>query len=1512
MGGASDNNEVEVTDSSGSLANQSKVSANASNSATAVDASAAEKLIFELIAEKEEELEQLKKEEKQLQEDYAAAQTDFDRSQIMEEQKHLQADAYVAAYEHKALSDYGYTESFSDYINNHPRAGGNDFSTAPADFRLDAARRLGPGYMAEATGWLNMLEVGPQDMLGVAGRGPKVFKGLAALFKKGGKKALSKLKKQTERVRSQRSDRTKARKKRRKKRKECQKKGNPVQMPTGMTIAEDAMFLIAGIIPIVIGSIYYSDCQLSTAFGNRRIGMLDAFIERNKNGTLTYWDVENDPVIFPNPTPNPEMWFESDSVRSIQIQQGRRRSLIIREEGKFHYFAKHKSGKWNLVRTEDRNNNTVIFERDEDGHLLTITNVEGLKVRFEHKGKLRIGAWLQGLDGAEKKVMSWGYDDRGNMVKSECLYGDIFDYGYDQNMHMVSMQRNGLYQASYTNDKQGRKLSVATNGPYNGDLFEYDDKLRITTYLPQGNPDFLEKFYYNEFDTITAEANALGHIKRSFENDLGYIEKQVDAEGNETSYTYDDNGNIKSITDGEGRSSFYAWDDDDNLEILIDPEGNSWDYHYDDKGNLIAIEDANRFRSDVRNNDQGLPIGIMRHDGLLQQYAYDEHHRLTVLSDFNGGKTKYEHDEFGRITQITDALGAATQLVYRDQVGWDFWQASKVIRPDGNTIEYVSKKRGVITVIEGDQRHNTYQYDAFGNLLKVCDTIGNELSFHYDGQERIEKITNQNGLDWTFARDGAGRIIRECDFDDQSFEYDYDAADRVIEVRRNDGGRTLYTYDKSDLIVEEAVYVSGSAKPDIVSFEYNDRGLLAKVTNANSMVEYEYNSNGEVVAESTDSFRIESDIDCCGQRSQRRVFDLARADQPESSSALDEGLSALAKMRGDVPVAQVGQLLQQVDYLYDPLGGLKEFKVGGKEGRHAPLKFTRDLLGRELTRASASGFSLAKQWDALGQLQSQQAGRALTGVPDKQGNRIAPNVSMSRQYGWNKFFEPTDIKDQRWGETHFRYDARGQISQGSFSDGFTEQFSYDPAQNVSGVTEQSRPLTKSEGSEKQSGYTLLVQDYRTRKNEQHQTAKELLTWRSTKGGRVELARGTFGERIVLEYDSRGRVTSRLVERDGFRPQRWRFSWDGRDRLDSVIVPSGDKWAYTYDPLGRRLEKIKYSRSLNKNGEQGDWLEVRRISTLWDGDVPAWEEDSGDRVEWHFEPNSFVPLARQQGDQLCYVVTDYLGTPREILSVTGVPVWAADLTTWGQLRRLWQGDNDNNASDRGPFQGYDGDGNPVYSTNVHGNGSLELSGSLALKASAELDPYFCPIRFQGQWADEETGLYYNRFRYYDPRAAQYISPDPIGLIGGMRSNGYVVSPVKWLDPVGLESRLPSWWVGKQGHQGHHIIPWEFRDNPFLKRHGFNINDRANLMHLPMCKGFGTGASPGKNAGTHNGWSGQHSAYNQAVGEEIGQLQEKATREKWSKRCVQIAIRQLQLKYRTMLSTGALSLGPNRCK
>uniref|UniRef100_UPI0039897434 RHS repeat-associated core domain-containing protein n=1 Tax=Edaphovirga cremea TaxID=2267246 RepID=UPI0039897434 len=75
------------------------------------------------------------------------------------------------------------------------------------------------------------------------------------------------------------------------------------------------------------------------------------------------------------------------------------------------------------------------------------------------------------------------------------------------------------------------------------------------------------------------------------------------------------------------------------------------------------------------------------------------------------------------------------------------------------------------------------------------------------------------------------------------------------------------------------------------------------------------------------------------------------------------------------------------------------------------------------------------------------------------------------------------------------------------------------------------------------------------------------------------------------------------------------------------------------------------------------------------------------------------------------------------------------------------------------------------------------------AASNDDILSCNLRFAGQYADDESGLHYNRFRYYDNETGQYLTPDPIGLAGGVNPYGYVHNPTGYIDPLGLACICP---------------------------------------------------------------------------------------------------------------------------
>nr|WP_304363258.1 RHS repeat-associated core domain-containing protein [Gilliamella apicola] len=93
--------------------------------------------------------------------------------------------------------------------------------------------------------------------------------------------------------------------------------------------------------------------------------------------------------------------------------------------------------------------------------------------------------------------------------------------------------------------------------------------------------------------------------------------------------------------------------------------------------------------------------------------------------------------------------------------------------------------------------------------------------------------------------------------------------------------------------------------------------------------------------------------------------------------------------------------------------------------------------------------------------------------------------------------------------------------------------------------------------------------------------------------------------------------------------------------------------------------------------------------------------------------------------------------------------------------------------------------------ITANGDIVWSGVYKSYGNLAIEYRTVPqnLRFQGQYFDEESGLHYNRYRYYDPYTARYISQDPIGLVGGENAYSYVPDPLAWIDPLGLTKICP---------------------------------------------------------------------------------------------------------------------------
>jgi RHS repeat-associated protein len=117
----------------------------------------------------------------------------------------------------------------------------------------------------------------------------------------------------------------------------------------------------------------------------------------------------------------------------------------------------------------------------------------------------------------------------------------------------------------------------------------------------------------------------------------------------------------------------------------------------------------------------------------------------------------------------------------------------------------------------------------------------------------------------------------------------------------------------------------------------------------------------------------------------------------------------------------------------------------------------------------------------------------------------------------------------------------------------------------------------------------------------------------------------------------------------------------------------------------------------------------------------------------------------------------VGLPEELSNAQGRLVWRATYKTWG-----------NTATESWDIVDLDGG-------RVH---ELDKGDRPTEEARQQ------NLRFQGQYLDRDTGLHYNTFRYYDPDIGRFISPDPIGLQGGLNLGSYGPNPISWIDPWGL--------------------------------------------------------------------------------------------------------------------------------
>ena len=314
------------------------------------------------------------------------------------------------------------------------------------------------------------------------------------------------------------------------------------------------------------------------------------------------------------------------------------------------------------------------------------------------------------------------------------------------------------------------------------------------------------------------------------------------------------------------------------------------------------------------------------------------------------------------------------------------------------------------------------------------------------------------------------------------------------------------------------------------------------------------------------------------------------------------------------------------------------------------------------------------------------------------------------------------------------------------------------------------------------------------------------------------------------YDSHGNLVLKTMRRSGpsletgmraeflaWQSGDYAYTWQGNGMLRSVTRPDGKTVTFKYDALGRRIEKV---------------FDGRVYRYLWDGDVilHEWDYAESDRpntivtetgevtldkpepvenlITWVYDSDSYVPTAKIVGDRHYSIISDYIGRPVQAYDDNGNVVWQADYDIYGNLR------------------------------NLHGSRQ------------------FIPFRQLGQYEDEEIGLYYNRFRYYDSRIGNYICQDPIRLMGNNPTlYGYVEDSNNRADILGLSKFCPIKVLGRKvyinstdfgGGVPTYVDPIIGKTNPTVQK----LLDSGASNYDLMSKGYAPIGTDGKQINLHH--------------------------------------------------------------
>lgn len=803
-------------------------------------------------------------------------------------------------------------------------------------------------------------------------------------------------------------------------------------------------------------------------------------------------------------------------------------------------------------------------------------------------------------------------------------------------------------------------------------------------------------------------------------------------------FQYDDRSRLTGVVDGTGVPHAYGYDDRDRLVLERPRGGGAFFMKYDAGGRCIELTGEKRYG--------------------FRRLSYNEPAKVTIVTDSLGHRTTYQLNERGQVVAEGLPNGAITRREF-DEVG----RLAAEIGPLGH--------------------RRAFAYDQHGNLTETTFPNGGVLRVAYDDQHLPTAVTDADGANWALEHE-RGALVAVTDPLGRKLSYLRDTRNLIVEIRTPAGNRIAVS--RNETWTEES-YTDGLGL--IVRWVFDHRLRVIAIYGARGLrrtLRYDVQSRLSAAIEA-DGSREEFIRDASGQ--------LVRYVDPNGGvlrveytpywgyASITNPNGAVYRMSTDTEgrvTAIAGPTDNRAAITYDEVGN--PTRVAYFDGRVESYAF--DTLGRCVSKEKSDGTVLRYSYEATERIIKVLSGDTelvanAYDVCDQLLETITPTATVTRAYdacgrmildkqgdsqvtitiGAHGFVETCSREGAGIDGLRFEYDVRGRLVSLGTLTAPQERFEYDTADLL---------------LSRRMGQAVESFDYDSRERVTQQVV--------TRVGRNEIIKRRFeydpDSNLVLESDAlRGDVrytygpSGLLLRSDHSVRGSTQYDYD---LAGNILRRGDDTFEYEYGNRLVRAGGVAFERDPNGNRTVArsalgvtryEWDALDQLTAILHGD--------GTRTEYEYDGLGRRTVKNHTGvetryywggDNLLGTATDGEIRDYAIAEFSPTAMWENGIT-----RHVI-------SSCRGmPYELLDDGAAIVWS------GDYDDWGTLVESALGSAGP---GLGLPGQQRDSESGLHYTRFRYYDPAETRFVSPDPIGLIGGFNGFLYAPNAITWCDPLGL--------------------------------------------------------------------------------------------------------------------------------